>query len=317
MEMFLTSLISVGLLLAMAVPGFIVIKMKLIKTDAIVSVVSVMLLYVTQPFVTFDSFLNTYYQSSILLDMVIVFVITTVMIVGVCLLTRASVGRFLKDRDSSALVSMGASFGNIGYMCIPFLQLLKPGDSVVILYACTAIVSFNLINWTLGCYILTGERKYISLKKAVLNPPTIAFIISLPLFILNLNFDSLNLSGLAKLCALFSDMVGPLAMTLLGAKLAEMKLKELFGDPRVYISSGIKLIIFPVLAYLILLLLSLFYDIGGIKLNIIALSAMPSATGNMMFAAKFGKDVTLPAKMVVISTLISVVTIPLTLLLFL
>ena len=322
-DLFLTGAISVGMLLLMAVPGFILGKMRSVNTESAVKFLSVMLLYILQPFVTFDSFLNTAYDPEVLINIVIVFVFTCVTI-GAVLAVGSFAMRFTKfGKDVGGVIAYGGAFGNVGYMCIPFLQLMAPGDYVIILYATVSVVAFNLMAWTVGNFALTGDKRHISLKRALLNPPTLSFILALPLFLLNLNFlkaEGLTgaalkvVSGIQEVIGLFSDMVGPLAMVLLGLKLADIRFGELFADGRVYIATGIKLIFFPLFGVALTALMSLFMNVESISLNLIAMSAMPCAQNVIMFSTLYDKDSALAAKEVTVSTLLSIVTIPVTLL---
>lgn len=322
-DLFLTGAISVGMLLLMAVPGFILGKMRSVNTESAVKFLSVMLLYILQPFVTFDSFLNTAYDPEVLINIVIVFVFTCVTI-GAVLAVGSFAMRFTKfGKDVGGVIAYGGAFGNVGYMCIPFLQLMAPGDYVIILYATVSVVAFNLMAWTVGNFALTGDKRHISLKRALLNPPTLSFILALPLFLLNLNFlkaEGLTgaalkiVSGIQEVIGLFSDMVGPLAMVLLGLKLADIRFGELFADGRVYIATGIKLIFFPLFGVALTALMSLFMNVESISLNLIAMTAMPCAQNVIMFSTLYDKDSALAAKEVTVSTLLSIVTIPVTLL---
>lgn len=322
-DLFLTGAISVGMLLLMAVPGFILGKMRSVNTESAVKFLSVMLLYILQPFVTFDSFLNTAYNPEVLINIVIVFVFTCVTI-GAVLAVGSFAMRFTKfGKDVGGVIAYGGAFGNVGYMCIPFLQLMAPGDYVIILYATVSVVAFNLMAWTVGNFALTGDKRHISLKRALLNPPTLSFILALPLFLLNLNFlkaEGLTgaalkiVSGIQEVIGLFSDMVGPLAMVLLGLKLADIRFGELFADSRVYIAAGIKLIFFPLFGVALTALMSLFMNVESISLNLIAMSAMPCAQNVIMFSTLYDKDSALAAKEVTVSTLLSIVTIPVMLL---
>ena len=322
-DLFLTGAISVGMLLLMAVPGFILGKMRSVNTESAVKFLSVMLLYILQPFVTFDSFLNTAYDPEVLINIVIVFVFTCVTI-GAVLAVGSFAMRFTKfGKDVGGVIAYGGAFGNVGYMCIPFLQLMAPGDYVIILYATVSVVAFNLMAWTVGNFALTGDKRHISLKRALLNPPTLSLILALPLFLLNLNFlkaEGLTgaalkvVSGIQEVIGLFSDMVGPLAMVLLGLKLADIRFGELFADGRVYIATGIKLIFFPLFGVALTALMSLFMNVESISLNLIAMSAMPCAQNVIMFSTLYDKDSALAAKEVTVSTLLSIVTIPVMLL---
>ncbi len=323
-ELFITGAISVGMLLLMAVPGFILGKMRSVNTESTVKFLSVMLLYILQPFVTFDSFLNTAYDPDVLINVVVVFLFTCVTI-GAVLAIGSFAMRFAPfGRDAGGVIAYGGAFGNVGYMCIPFLQLMAPGNHVIILYATVSVVAFNLMAWTVGNFALTGDKRHISLKRALLNPPTLSFIIALPLFMLNLNFlkaETLSgaayeiVSGIREVTTLFADMVGPLAMVLLGLKLADIRFKELFSDGRVYIAAGIKLIFFPLFGVAVTALMSLFMNVEPIALNLIAMSAMPCAQNVIMFSTIYDKDSDLAAKQVTVATLLSVVTIPVMLLL--
>ena len=322
-DLFLTGAISVGMLLLMAVPGFILGKMRSVNIESAVKFLSVMLLYILQPFVTFDSFLNTAYDPEVLINIVIVFVFTCVTI-GAVLAVGSFAMRFTKfGKDVGGVIAYGGAFGNVGYMCIPFLQLMAPGDYVIILYATVSVVAFNLMAWTVGNFALTGDKRHISLKRALLNPPTLSFILALPLFLLNLNFlkaEGLSgaalkiVSGIQEVIGLFSDMVGPLAMVLLGLKLADIRFGELFADGRVYIAAGIKLIFFPLFGVALTALMSLFMNVESISLNLIAMTAMPCAQNVIMFSTLYDKDSALAAKEVTVSTLLSIVTIPVMLL---
>ena len=322
-DLFLTGAISVGMLLLMAVPGFILGKMRSVNTESAVKFLSVMLLYILQPFVTFDSFLNTAYDPEVLINIVIVFVFTCVTI-GAVLAVGSFAMRFTKfGKDVGGVIAYGGAFGNVGYMCIPFLQLMAPGNYVIILYATVSVVAFNLMAWTVGNFALTGDKRHISLKRALLNPPTLSLILALPLFLLNLNFIKAEgltgaalkiVSGIQEVIGLFSDMVGPLAMVLLGLKLADIRFGELFADGRVYIAAGIKLIFFPLFGVALTALMSLFMNVESISLNLIATSAMPCAQNVIMFSTLYDKDSALAAKEVTVSTLLSIVTIPVTLL---
>lgn len=322
-DLFLTGAISVGMLLLMAVPGFILGKMRSVNSESAVKFLSVMLLYILQPFVTFDSFLNTAYDPEVLINIVIVFVFTCVTI-GAVLAVGSIAMRFTKfGKDVGGVIAYGGAFGNVGYMCIPFLQLMAPGDYVIILYATVSVVAFNLMAWTVGNFALTGDKRHISLKRALLNPPTLSFIFALPLFLLNLNFlkaEGLTgaalkiVSGIQEVIGLFSDMVGPLAMVLLGLKLADIRFGELFADGRVYIAAGIKLIFFPLFGVALTALMSLFMNVESISLNLIAMSAMPCAQNVIMFSTLYDKDSALAAKEVTVSTLLSIITIPVMLL---
>ena len=82
-ELFLTSFESVALLLVMAVPGFIVAKLNMVNKGEAVKFLSVTMLYILQPFVTVNSFLNTDFSMDILWNMLAIFLFTTITEIGI------------------------------------------------------------------------------------------------------------------------------------------------------------------------------------------------------------------------------------------
>ena len=103
------------------------------------------------------------------------------------------------------------------------------------------------------------------------------------------------------------DLTTPLAMILAGLLLAQADLKQIFRAPKVYILSGIRLLGLP------FLFMGILYLCGarGIRLSIpVLITAMPVAANLAMMAEKFERDAYLSAQIVFLSTLLSVITIP-------
>lgn len=340
-----TTAVNVLLLVAMAIPGFILVKAKVIKPHAI-SYFSAVLLYVSQPFLSIRSFLQVQYTPSLAVNLGIVFLFSLLaqgLIFGVLWAIFAkqfddpAASRRLLDEgflsphaaapdaDLSALISkcargracrvfvLAATFGNVGFFGVPVLQMLFPSNPEAIAYSAVFIVSMNLMCWTVGSYLLTGEKKYISLKKAVLNPQMIALVVALPLF-----FSGVTTAGLpdavTKVISYLADMTAPLCMIILGMRFAVAPIKELFTDWKVYLSVFIKVLAFPLLVYLVLLPFDSMDRM--MKIALVILSGMPSASINLNLAEIYGADQKTAANNILLSTLLSIVTIPVLLLLF-
>ncbi|MDR0697042.1 MAG: AEC family transporter [Christensenellaceae bacterium] len=314
--MFLVAFENIGLMLLMAIPGFIIAKLKMIDSQKAIKFISVLLLYVCQPFVTFDAFLNTPFDKAILLNIAVCFLITAFLISIIAILSNLIFKATIIDKEVCGVFSYASAFGNIGYLCVPFLQILAPSNTEIIVYASAAIVAFNILAWTLGNFLITKDKKHVSIKNIILNPATLSFLIALPLFMLNLNFPRFpKLSGLQKIINLMGNLVGPLAMLMVGICFANSKIRESLKNNKTYVPVAvtiiIKLLISPILAFLILKLISTFYDTGSINLNIIALSAMPVANNLIMFCSLANRETETPTSIVLLSTLIAAITIPL------
>ena len=103
-------------------------------------------------------------------------------------------------------------------------------------------------------------------------------------------------------------MVTPLSMIVIGIKLANVDFKKLFLDGLAYVSSALKLVFMPLVSILVVAFLPI--D-STIKYTVFFLFAMPSATGTVLFAVRFGKESDFASVCVLLSTILSILTIPL------
>lgn len=313
-----TVLITVVTLVALAIPGFILKKCKMLPDNA-TKVLTGALLYIAQPFLTFMSFQKTQFQASVLTNMLVMAGLALaghlVMIAVVCLL-------FYKKGSTDKkinVIKFACVFGNCGFLGLPFLQAMFPGKSELLVYGAVIVAIFNLLSWTIGVYLITGDKKFISLRKAILNPPFIALAISLPLFIILKKplaqvgvvggFVNLLFSKLSYSMNLLADMVTPLSMTILGIRLAEMNIKQVFANKVVYISSVFKLVVMPLVAFAIV---QIFFGLAlEIKCTLFFIFCMPTATYTLLFSEQFDGEPYTASASVLLNTTLSVVTIPL------
>ena len=318
---FLTVLIAVFTLVILAIPGFIIGKLKLLPQGA-TGIFSTFLLFVCQPALTFMSFQKTEYKDGMGLNLLIVAGLALLThVIGVALVMLCI--RNKKENKNLDVVKFASVFGNVGYMGLPFLQALFGEDNAeIIIYGAVIIAVFNLLNWTVGIYMISRDKKYISVKKAFINPPFIALVLSLPLFLIlkqpisSLGTGELNtlLSKTMKGVNFFGDMVTPISMTVLGMRLAEMNIKQVVMNKYAYLASAFKLVILPIIVIAILLP---FTGVdNGVKYAIFFALAMPSATSTLLFSEQFGGEPHTSSAIVLFSTILSVITIPLIYLLF-
>ena len=215
---------SVLTLIAMCIPGFILIRSRLLKEDAIAAL-SAILLYVNQPAFSFYSFQTSGYSGSILNNILLVMAISA-LIHLIVLIISYLVFRYDAKPDRGRAYAFAASFGNIGFMGLPVIRMLMPDNPEVVIYLAVMFIVFNMLSWTVGIYLITGNKKYMSIKKAFLNPPTIAVLIAFPLFMLNITLPQAALFPIRYL----SDMIVPLAMLILGMRFGACEVRKLFSD---------------------------------------------------------------------------------------
>lgn len=341
---FSTTAISVLLLVAMAVPGYLLIKTKMLPQKAI-TYLSVLLLYVSQPFLSIRSFLEVSYTPQLAVNLAIVFGVSLAgqaVIFGVMWLVlrrrfddpqqtaelirdgfiggdsytaepalKAAVARSVSGRANRAMV-LASAFGNVGFFGVPVLQFLFPDAHDAIAYSAVFIVTLNLMSWTVGSYLLTGDKKHVSLKRALINPQTVTLVISLPLFFAGVSAGDLP-DTINTVIDYLADMTAPLCMIILGMRFALAPVVQLFTDFRVYVASFIKTLVFPLLVYVVLMP---FQMEEMLRVSLVLLSGMPAATINLNLAELYGADQKTAANSILMSTVLSIVTIPLLMLLF-
>ncbi len=202
-------------------------------------------------------------------------------------------------------------FSNCSFMGYPVLESIF--GKIGIFYGSIFVIPFNIISLSYGVMLFTGAgsskgETLKSLKKALLHPGIIATVIGMVLFLF-----SIKLPGPVQEAA---EMVGslnsPLAMLIVGALLARYKLSEVFKGLSIYFVSLMRLVIIPLLVYGIMVLLSM---PGDVTMVVVILSAMPVAVTTVIFAEQYGADSGLASKSVGVTTLLSIVTIPLFILL--
>ena len=156
---FLSVFIAVLSLVVLAVPGYILSKMKILPEKAS-EACSTIVLYVCQTALVFMGFQKTSYDPKIGINMLIVFGLTLVInliMLGVMYLCVRNKSKQAKKN----VVRYAGIFGNCGYMGMPFLQALFPNSGEVLIYCAVVIAMFNILNWTLGVYMISGDKKEV------------------------------------------------------------------------------------------------------------------------------------------------------------
>ncbi|MBR4942987.1 MAG: AEC family transporter, partial [Clostridia bacterium] len=171
MVSFFDVFITVAFLLFLAIPGFIFAKLKMFPESAS-GTLSVIVLYGCQPISIITSFQGCAFNPKIALNML--------MVAGLALAAHLIMFALVKlvfakraGEDKIKIVKYLSVFSNCGFMGLPFLQSLFTDGALqaeLVIYCAVVLAVFNVLNWTFGVYILTGEKKEISFKKVLLNP---------------------------------------------------------------------------------------------------------------------------------------------------
>lgn len=195
------------------------------------------------------------------------------------LLIAMAVAGFIYKKNKK-IENFAASFSNAGFIGIPLVQAAF-GDSAVF-YIASYIALLNLFQWTYGVFIITENREAIKLKKIICNPVFISLIVG---------------------------MNSPVAMIILGVYLSKIEIKSIFTNKDIYFCVLLRVIIIPVITLFVFYFLPV--DNMLIIMIILIAACTPVGANIVIFAQQYDKDYLLSLKTVCLSTVISIVTIPL------
>jgi predicted permease len=205
-----------------------------------------------------------------------------------------------EDRGVYAFIT---AFGNIGFMGIPVIASIFGSDAVFLTALFT--IPFNLILFSVGLTMISGgEQKLRFSPRLFLSAPIFGSLAALVIFLLHIPFPGVVVEAATTL----GSFVLPGTMLVLGGSLAAIPLREVVSDLRLYAQMFLKLIVTPVLAWGILQLLTKEPLIIG---TLTVVSAMPVAAAATMVSTQYGGNEKLATRAVVLSTFLSVLTIPL------
>lgn len=324
---YLKVLIIMGVFAAFALPGFALKKLKMIGEGGTYTL-SNLLLYVCQPALAVKAFcvftdeeweiIQSVGTTTLLKNFGLTLAIS-VLALGLVFAICKIIYIKAKDRKAANVYSFVAVFSNCGFFGIPFVEMFTDGNPIAVMYIMVFNVVFNILCWTLGVYLITGDFKNIRIKKLILNPAILANIVALIFFFVpQINIFMIDgLEDLAVFPKYLAYMTAPLSMIIVGIRLAETSPRELFCKKGVYLAGGLRLILAPFLTLLISMPFWGIVDSGSgafgeyVYLAPIIAMAMSPAASVVAMAEAFDGDKSTATAAFVTNTILSMITIPL------
>ena len=300
---FTITLGNVLLTLLYILPGYALCKWKKVQTKHLTSL-SALLVYLCSPCMTVASFLNMDFSVEGLINMGLFFVATLVLQLAFMGIVAFLLCRKNKE-NKYRVFSIASVFGNVGFFGQPLVRALLPNNPEALCYSVMFSLSMNILAFSIGVFCLTGEKKYMSIKSAMINPTVFGLIVGLPLHIIgaraflpNALFQSVDLLG---------RMTTPLCMLILGIRLASVSLKPLFTRPLIYGLCISKMLMFPLFCYAAVFFLPL---PTSFKASLLLLAATPCASMIQNLAELHQSETELAANCVLVTTMLCFLTIP-------
>ncbi len=286
--------------------GYLLVRSGLLRTEDS-RVVSVILVYLVLPCVIVEAFQiddSAEIRSGLLLALGAA--------AGIHLLFFLLTRLLRRPLRLNAIEQATAIYSNAGALVIPLVRALLGSDYVV--YSCAFIIVQLVLLWTHGSALLRGEGR-LEWRRILTNVNLLSVFAGLALYLLHIELP-------APIVGVMDDMgalMGPLCMLLAGMAIAECPLKKLLGSPRYYRTAALRLLVYPLAA------LALLWAVGGasaladgkaILMTVYLAAVTPACATVTSMAQLYGQDAEESSALYVLSTLLSIVTMPLMLGLF-
>ena len=297
---FLLTAKQVGVLFALMAVGYVLRRMRLLSDAFVKGCVNLLLLIVT-PCLIVHVFQRPFSQAmleNLGWSLVTAFVAHFIGIIFAEIFFRKT------DDMKRGVLKFATVFSNAGFMGIPLeYALLGPEGAF---YGAVYVVVFNLLCWTYGLKTMCGHLKDMNRRILFVNPGTIGMAMGLPLFLTSTTLPAMIHDPVMHIAGLNT----PLAMIVIGFYLADARFAAYFRCAPALLASGLRLLAIPAR---VVGVLAVARGIGLDPTMAIALTASasaPVAAMNTMFASKYGRDVDVSVGLVAMTTLLSVLTMP-------
>ncbi len=258
-------------------------------------VIGNILIYLVLPAVIINGFMIERTQES--MKGLLVSAGMAAVVLGVCILLSRLV--FKKD----AIASFSSAFSNPGFFAVPLI--IASMGSQAVFYAAAYIGFINLLQFTYGTSLIT-DGEYGMQPKAILKAPFLtAIIVGLLIFFIQPPIPVI----VTKCFDYITGINTPLAMFTVGVYLAQIKITDMFKNRVLYLVSLMRLVVIPLVILLLLSFVPSAY--AEAKMVILLAAAAPVGSNVAVYAQLYDKDYGYAVGTVIISTLFSVITIPL------
>jgi malate permease and related proteins len=306
-EIILNQILILGVI---AFIGVIATKAKVI-TETLKEGIASLVFNITLPLLILSSFISLDISFELLRNGLLVIIASFISLVFLFFSGYLS-SRFQKlERDKAGIHILHTAFGNIVFLGFPLMNALFPGGEALF-YATLFYLSSTTVLWTVGVNFLNYSSAPGTIQKLrnLLNPNTVAFAIGIIFMLSGIRlpeFMEIPLGGLG-------DTTSYLSMLYIGSMLAQTNIRRVLRGRQAYILSVNKMIISPVL---LIVMFRLILDLLSINMDPVAFTVVilqagtPCMTVIVVLARKFNADDRHAMENVVISTIMSLITLPL------
>lgn len=290
---------QVFILFILILVGYIATKKNLIDSS-LTKKLSKLIMNIFLPCMIINSMQLEY--SPTILKKVLLLILISLLIYAISFLIAIIFKAISKSKNDIGVYQFAILFSNVGFMGYPIVEAILGKDAIF--YAAIFNIPFNLLIMTLGVFVICKENNNYSFYfKSLINPVIISIFIGLSLFILNIKLPYI----INRPIELLGNITTPLSMIVIGSMLCLSSISECVRNKKLYIVSFIRLILMPILIYFILK--GIVYDKLLFSIPIVIVS-MPVASNTAILSSEYNANDKLASQLVFMSTLFSILTIP-------
>lgn len=279
--------------------GFVAVKTGVLK-QAGKQTLSNLLLYLVVPAMIVHSYMMEF-SEEILHNLLAAFGMSILAIlIGTAITLLLTARR--KDRRMP-IFRFACVFSNAAYMGFPLISALFGSEGL--LYASAYVTVFNILLWTMGYGMVSGSSNPKEVARSLLHTPVLyAMVVGLAIYLLQIPVPNL----IAQPIDLLSGMNTPLSMLITGMLIAAGDLKSIVCDRHIWKLAALRMVLIPAVCVAVFALLGFH---GMSAQVVLLLECCPAAAITSVFAVQFGHEERFAAGSVVLTTLLSIVTLPL------
>ena len=208
-----------------------------------------------------------------------------------------------KSHDEQGMIGFALMFANVGFIGYPIVSSIFGPQAVF--YAALLNIPNTFFIFTAGVMLVKGQYSIHQLSAKVLFSPAMiaAFVAA---FIVAFGIHTPEM--FSRPVTMVGNITVPVALMVIGSSMARLPLRDIIGSKKVYVSSFVRLIIVPLSIYLLFKVCGVNSMVNNINTVVIA---MPVASYGTMFCLKYGRNASLMTEMTFITTVGSIITIPL------
>ena len=301
MELALICAQQVVVLFLLMATGTVAVKTGVLKPEN-KQALSNLLVYLVVPAMILNSY-RMEFSAEILRNLLAAFGMS---VLAICIGTVITLVLTARRKDSRAPIFRFATvFSNAAYMGFPLISALFGAEGL--LYASAYVTVFNILLWTMGYGMVSGSANARDVARNLLRTPVFyALVAGLAIYFFQIPIPRL----IAQPIELLAGMNTPLSMLITGMLLAASDLKTIVSDLHIWKLAAVRMLLIPAVCLGVFALLGLVH-LGMSAQVVLLLECCPAAAITSVFAVQFHHDESYAAGSVVLTTLLSIVILPL------